>query len=157
MPFGIGYGDDDKTLADKVRNVRDSVQRKQTAAKAKKRAKARRIEMEKPESISETVAVKRRRASEAADEFSGLVEDSKDLASTKFGSDGMSDSDGGLFEAIGNEFDTIAENAADTDLSEPLMQDSGTTDLTDPMMMEDDEMLAPTDPVDPLDDSDDLL
>lgn len=75
--------DDDASLADRLRGVRETVQRKQTAVKADKRAKQRRIDLEEPDSLTEKAAVTRKRLGKATEEARGLASDTKSLAETK--------------------------------------------------------------------------
>jgi hypothetical protein len=118
-----------ETLADKIRGFREKAKRKKKKVRADKRAKARRIENEDPDSLSEKIAVKKRRAAEAKDEFDALTEEGKEVAELKFGVGGGDDGDGsGVFDAlseVGQSVGDAAENIGETDLSEPLVNDSG--------------------------------
>lgn len=126
MPEGEDYVDDEpKTLAERFRSLKERVKRKKTAAKAERRASARRVEMEEPETTSEKVAVKKRRLSEAADEASELVGETKETAAITFGLDDddgsmESDNEDGLFSGVVDAVSDAAENAAEADFSEPL-------------------------------------
>jgi len=80
---------EDKSLADKLRDARERVRRREKATRADKRAKSRRIREGDPETASEAATVKKREleqsASEAKTEASGLADDAKKLISAEFG------------------------------------------------------------------------
>lgn len=84
--------DDSDSIADKIGRFREAIQRREKSKRAKRRAKSRRIEQEKPEGASEKaqVAAKRtkRGAREAQEEASGLAQDAKQLLATELGVSG---------------------------------------------------------------------
>jgi hypothetical protein len=111
---------EDPSLLDRVRRARETVQRKETATRAKRRASARRVEKSEPETVAETAKV-------AADEVSGLVDDAGDLVTTKVGGTGDG---GGISEALGS----FGEGFDAEALDEPLMEsESGDNEIADPV------------------------
>lgn len=120
----VSADDENQSLADRLRSIRETVQRKETATRAEKRARARRINKGEPEGIDETVAVKKRKLGDAADEARGLVEDTTDLFATKTGMDGNGaggDDDGdGFLSQAGKALDNLNTEA----VADP-MDDSG--------------------------------
>lgn len=86
----MANGDGDNTgdsgsVADKIRSVRETIQRKEKSARADRRAKGRRIERGEPESTGERAAVAKRGAEEAAGEVKNLGSDAVDLLSAELG------------------------------------------------------------------------
>jgi len=111
---------EDPSLLDRVRRVRKTIQRKETATRAKRRASAYRVEKGEPETVTETAKV-------AADEVSGLVGDAADLVETKVGGTGDGD---GISEALG----PFGEGFDAEGLDEPVMEsESGDNEIADPV------------------------
>jgi hypothetical protein len=115
---GMQEEDEDKSLADKLRGVRTKLQRKEKATRAKRRAKARRIEREEPETLGEEFAVKQSRLEEATTEAKKAVGDARDLVETKFGA---ADKDGdSLIGELSDGLSTAAEGLNSDGLAEPV-------------------------------------
>lgn len=130
--------EEDPTLADKLRGVREKLQRKQTATRAKRRAKARRIEKEDPNNLGETLAVKQNRLEEATKEAKKAVGDFKSLAETKFGA-ADSESDGGsVIESLSDGIGNITGDIDTESLSEPITPIEGEAgmDMEEPIDVE---------------------
>lgn len=123
-----GDGDDEMTLADKLRGIREKVQRKEQATRADRRAKGRRIERGEPDSTAEKAAVAKRSASEAADEAKNLGEDAVDLISTELG---VSESEAEGVISQGADAIRSAAEAGDGALDQLDFDEDGDTDLFD--------------------------
>lgn len=161
---------DSSTLADRLRGFRDRIEQKTTQIRADKRAKARRIELEEPDTVGEKVAVKRRRLGEARDEFGALADESKGLVEERFGVDIDAGESGGTIgdfaSRAGEALDNLDPEALEEDM-DPLgdggdmMMDPASEDV-DPLGGEFDEAVDadfdPADVSDPvMDPGDDLF
>jgi hypothetical protein len=150
--------DNNSSLAEKLRGFRERVERKTKAARADnraearrkkleekrksadERAQARRIEREEPDSVTETIAVKKKRLGEAKQEASALAEQSKDFAQARTGVEIDAGEAGGT---IGD----FAAKAGDT------LDSLDTDEFADPLGeagMNEQDMLTAEDPVDEL-------
>lgn len=85
MPPDDADGDESGSLSDRIRSLRGRLQRKQRSREADRRASARRIEREEPETTGERVELAKRDAAEAANETTGLASDAVNLVSAEFG------------------------------------------------------------------------
>lgn len=134
--------EENTSLADRVRNARETVKRKETSIRAKRRAKAREKEMSDPGLV---------------EEIAGLASDASELAST------AGEPVSGATDSLGDfagEFEVDSEG-----LDEPLVEsEGGPNNFVDPAtstesdeMSPDDEILDPAD-ADPfaVDEDDDL-
>lgn len=74
--------DDGESLADRIREARSRVQRSETSLRARRRARARRINRGESNNRLESAAVKKRRVDEATEEAKGLVGDVRGALST---------------------------------------------------------------------------
>lgn len=117
---------EDKTLADRLRSARASIQRRETRARADRRASARRVERGDPESLTERARVTSRRASEATDEIKGLGSDAVDLLSTELGTS-RSDAKG-IIESGADALDSATE-AGGNALDQFDIDGDGDTDI----------------------------
>lgn len=125
---GMDDGDDEQTLADRLRSIRESIQRRQTAARADRRASARRVEREEPETVGERAQLKKQRAGEAADEAGALASDAVSLVSAELG---VSESDAkGIIESGADVLDA-AGDAGGSALDQLDVDGDGDTDILD--------------------------
>lgn len=113
--------DETPTLADRIRGLRERVQRRETSLRASRRARDRRVRREEPESARDTAELKRRRLNEAREELGGLVGDTRDVVSTARGSGGrddaaaMADEGAEMAEAAESDGDGLLTRLIDTD------------------------------------------
>lgn len=115
-----------ESLAEKIRSLRDRVQRKQREREADRRAAARRVERGEPETVSEKVEVAKRDAAEAAAETKGLSADAVQLVSAEFGvssedAAGIIEQGSELLSAAGDQLDELdVDGDGDTDILDAL-------------------------------------
>lgn len=155
-----------RNLAQRLQSIRQSIERKKTAAKAKERAKARserrgakareraekerRIEQRNPESVGETVKASKEEASQIASEARELV--STELGIRKEDADdtieklnNIKDEFGGVLDVDGDgdtDLLQLADQPADMDATEPVIEQGP----TEPVNQSGEEF----DPVDPV-------
>lgn len=124
MATDTGDGDDDEgqSLSERIKGLRDRVQRKQREREADRRASARRVEKGDPETTGERVAVAKNEAAEAANETKGLASDAVELVSAEFGvsgdqAAGIIQESSDLLSAAGQQLDKLdADGDGDTDI-----------------------------------------
>lgn len=150
----INADDDNKGLADRLRKFREKVQRKEKATRAKRRARARRIDREEPEGLGEKFAVTKNRLAEAGEEASGLVDDTREYASTALGADADRDGESLLSQASGAFDELDADGVAEPMFeNEESMVDVDAVEATEAVEMDDpDDMDSPLDDAEAVED-----
>lgn len=142
-------------VSEKIKALRERIQRREAQKRASRRAKARRIKKEQPEGAAETAKVKAKQTSEkvsqTTEEARGLAEDATQLVSTELGlSESESESfikeAAGLLDSAGEslgELDIDGDGDSDIltsfEFDEPMMDteqggDEGVVDPTEPVM-----------------------
>jgi len=137
-------------VSEKIKALRERIQRREMAKRAKRRAKSRRIKKEQPEGAAETARVKAKQTSEkvsqTTEETRGLAEDAKQLVSTELGiSESESESfikeAAGLIDSAGESLGGLdIDGDGDSDVlqsfefDEPMMdsEESGSDGVLDP-------------------------
>lgn len=151
-------------IVSRIRQARERINRAETSARAKKRAKQRRIENEEPDNLSERVAVASRRAKERIDEVSEETAKTADavdeFAETKFGvsiEDSIDDAKE-TFESAGDRSEGLLDDFDASALEEPMDETMAVSPVEtgdiEPVESGDESM---TDASDPVMDGDDLL
>lgn len=131
-----------------IKALRERIQRRESAKRAARQAKARRIEKEQPEGAAERAQVKAKqtskKVSQTNEEARGLAEDAKTLISTELGlSESQSESfikeASSLLESAGDSLgDLDLDGDGDSDLitgfDEPIVEpdESGAAEVIDP-------------------------
>lgn len=163
-------------VADRIRAIRDRIQRREKSTRAGRRARSRRIEREEPASVGEKAQVKARQtkrgAEMTADEARGLAADAKELVSTEFGvsegeAEGIISQGAGLLDDLGERVEQLdIDGDGDTDLLEGLEAvepgDGGSAGVQEPLEASESGggvgISDPAEPVfDPFEEDDDLF
>lgn len=135
-------------VTQKIKELRERIQRREAEKRASRRAKARRIAKEKPKGVGEKAQVTAKQTSEkvtqTTEEARGLADDAKQLISTELGiSESESESfireASDMLEGAGDALgDFDLDGDGDTDLiggfEEPIVEpeESGASDVIDP-------------------------
>lgn len=147
-------------VAERLKRLRERIQRRETSTRADRRAKSRRIKRGEPQGAGETATVRARQARESAEmtaeEARGLASDAKQLIATEVGvseseSESIIKQGAGLLDDVGENLSQLdLDGDGDTDILsglEAMEADGGSGDGVAG------ETLDPTEPVyDPFED-----
>ena len=113
-------------MSERIKKIRERLNRREKKIRADRQAKSRRIEKEEPKGVSEKATVKTRKAKKeaaaSADEARGLASDAKQLVATELGvstseAESIIEQGASLFDDFGDQLSSMdSDGDGDTDL-----------------------------------------